>query len=119
MLPPRHLPAHALVERQLLAHAGRVTSICAQESMSVCATLDDLGAVLLWQLSPLQPLQQLESRPGSSKHTAATWLQTAPDSDDRSSSGPAESSLLAAASSEFISIISVQRCAFRPYYRLA
>ena len=62
VLPPRQLPAHALVERQLLAHAGRITCIRAQESCNMCATLDALGAVLIWQLQPLQSLQHIASR---------------------------------------------------------
>ena len=62
VLPPRQLPAHALVERQLLAHASRITCIRAQESCNMCATLDALGAVLIWQLQPLQPLQHIVSR---------------------------------------------------------
>ena len=61
MLPPRSLPAHALVERQLLAHAARVTAIRALEAQNLCATLDDAGVVILWQLSPLQPYQCLAS----------------------------------------------------------
>ena len=61
ILPPRRLPAHALVERQLLAHAVRITLIHAQESHNLCATLDSDGAVIVWQLTPLEPVRCLVS----------------------------------------------------------
>ena len=62
VLPPRHLPAHALVEWQLLAHAKHVVLIQAQESHNLCATLDKSGVLLVWQLNPLQPLHCIGSR---------------------------------------------------------
>ena len=61
VMPPRQLPAHALVERQLLAHAARITAICTLDSHNLCATLDDAGAVIVWQLTPLEPLRCLAS----------------------------------------------------------
>ena len=61
ILPPRRLPAHALVERQLLAHAARITVVRALETQNVCATLDSTGAVTVWRLAPLQPLRCLVS----------------------------------------------------------
>ena len=60
-MPPRQLPAHALIERQLLAHCDRIITIRALESHNICATLDNAGAVIVWQLSPLEPLRCLAS----------------------------------------------------------
>ncbi len=60
-MPPRQLPAHALIERQLLAHGARITTIRALESQNVCATLDTTGVVIVWQLNPLEPLHCLAS----------------------------------------------------------
>ena len=62
VLPPRHLPTHALMEWQLLAHSKHVVLIRALESQNLCATLDNSGVLLVWQLNPLQPLHCMGSR---------------------------------------------------------
>ncbi|CAL5224911.1 g7676 [Coccomyxa viridis] len=112
VMPPRQLPAHALIERQLLAHGARITAIRALENQNVCATLDTTGVVIVWQLNPLEPLHCLASDDESSTaclryYTAIAWLQYSAES-SRSTSAEA-ACLLAAASSEGIRIVWLQR----------
>lgn len=58
-LPPRHLQIHDLKEAQLLGHASPVAAVLPNTRQNSAASLGTDGSLLIWRLTPLQPLHSL------------------------------------------------------------